>query len=139
MATINGTAVNFGFQGTNGITITGVNGWLMQSAEHTKAADLEVVRDGLGEEITHGWYNIHDEATLEVVITGTGLGNSLTNTALKSPGTILVITACTSVPELVATNWEVQAGCKVSGSNTSAKRLSCPIKKFTNITAAASA
>lgn len=139
MATINGTAVNFGFTGTNGIAITGLSGTLLQSAEHTKVSDLEKVRDGVGEVATHAHYNIHDEASLEYVVTGTGLAAAITNTVLQTPGTILVITACASMPSLVATTWEVQSGCKISGSNVNAKRITLPIHKYTGITAAAGA
>lgn len=141
MATINGTAVNFGFQGTNGITITGLSGTLLQSAKQRKKADSEVTRDGLGEEVAHAWYNIHDEAELEFVVTGTGLAVAITNTAamLKTPGTIITITACTSMPDLITSVWEVQDGAEVSGSNTTSKRATIPLKRFTNITAAAGA
>lgn len=138
MAAIKGTAVNFGFTGTDGITITGCTGWMLQSAEQSKACDLEVVRNAAGEEVSHGFYNIHDEATLEYVIYGAGLAAAIANTtaALQTPGTMLVVTACASMTTLEGT-WEVQAGCKVSGSNTTAKRLSVPVKKFANITAVA--
>lgn len=137
MATINGTAVNFGFTGTNGITISGLSGVLLQSVERSKQADCEVVRNAVGDEVMHGWYNVHDEATLEWIVTGTSLAAAVTNTTLQTPGTIVSITACASDPDLVATSWEVQSGVKVSGSNTNAKRISLPIKKFTNITAQA--
>jgi hypothetical protein len=138
MATINGNPVNFGFTGTNGIAITGLSGTMLQTAEHTKQADLEVARNGVGDEVTHGWYNIHDEATLEWIVTDTtNIAGAITNTALQTPGTILVITACASMPSLVATTWEVQSGCKISGSNVTAKRISLPLKKYAGITGAA--
>jgi hypothetical protein len=140
MATINGTAVNFGYQGTDGITITGISGTLLQSTDHSKAADVESARNGLGDIVARGWYDIHDEATLEWIITGTNLAASLTNTTLSTvePGDIIVISACTSMPALVATNWEVQSGAKIVGSNTTFKKLSCTIHKRAGITAAAS-
>ncbi len=141
MATINGTAVNFGFTGTNGIAITGISGTLLQSAEHSKMADKEETRSGIGDIITRGWHDQHDAATLEWVITGTGLADAITNTSLTGlvPGTIIVITACASMPSLVATTWEVQSGAKIVGSNVNSKRISVPIEKRAGITAVASA
>src|SRR4051794_613203 len=110
MATINGTPVNFGFTGSNGIAITGITGWLLQEAEHSKDADVEVVRNGVGDEVIHGWYNQQDKATLSYVITdATNIAGAITNTtaALIVPGTFFVVTACASMPSLVATTWEV--------------------------------
>src|ERR1035438_7587279 len=89
---INGIPINFGFQGAagsdngQGITITGVAGVLLQSAEHTKVGECEKVRDGNGNDVVHAWSNIHDEASIEYIVTGTNLAGSLTNTALQVPG-----------------------------------------------------
>lgn len=133
-AIINGTPVNFGFQGTNGITVTGISGTLLQSVEHESMADCDVTRNGLGEEVTHGWHNYREEARLEWIVTGTSVGAAITNSALIAAGTFFVITACTSLPNLVATTWEAQSGCKVSGSNVNAKRMSVTIAKCAGIT-----
>jgi hypothetical protein len=141
MPVINGTAVNFGFTGTNGIAITGINGTLLQSAETSAHADKEEVRNAVGDIVNRDWYDQHTKATLEWVITGTGLANAIVNTALAglTPGTIIVITACASMPDLVATTWEVMDGASIKGSNTNAKRYSVPLEKRAGITAAASA
>ena len=141
MATINGTPVNFGFTGSNGIAITGQTGALIQNAEHSKQGEREKVRNGVGDTITHGHYDIHDQVSLEYIITDpTNIAGAITNTtaALLTPGTIIVITACPSMPSLVATTWEVQSGAKISGSNTNAKRATIPLEKYTGITGAAS-
>jgi hypothetical protein len=138
MPTINGVPVNFGFTGTGGIAITGISGILLQSGDLTKGADVESARNGVGDITARGWYDIHDEATLEWVVTGTtNLSDSVTNTTLAGlgPGTIIVISACASIPGLVATNWEVQGGAKISGSNTNFKKISVTIHKRTLITA----
>lgn len=144
---INGTAVNFGFGTAAGITITGISGILLQSAEHGTAADVEVTRDGAGAEVSHGWHNEHDEATLEWVISGTGLANALANTIVSNltPGTIITITACANMPGLVVdarfsnpTKWEVQPGVRISGSSTTSKKISVPIRRYPGIFAAAS-
>lgn len=141
MATINGTAVNFGFTGTNGIVITGISGTLLQSADTAAQADKDETRSNVGDIVNRNWYDQHYAATLEWVITGTGLANALVNTTLAAllPGTIIVVTACASMPDLVATNWEVMAGVSIKGSNTNTKRFSVPVEKRAGITAAAPA
>src|SRR5678815_5544596 len=107
MAVINGTAVNFGFVGTNGMTITGPTGTgtLVQSTEHSSNADVESARNGIGDIVTRGWYDIHEEATLEWIITGASVAAAQTNTTLGgiTAGAFVTISACTSEPGLVAT------------------------------------
>lgn len=139
MAVINGTAVNFGFIGQNGITVNNINGWLLQSADHASHADVDKVRNAAGDEVVHAWHNFRDEATLEVIVTGTGISNAILNTALQTPGTLISISTCGSMPSLVASTWEIQSGFKISGSNVNAKKISVPIHKFAGITATASA
>lgn len=140
MGPINGVPVNFGFQGTSGITITGLSGTLLQNVDLSAEADKEEVRSGQGDIVNRNWYDQHLKATLEWVITGTNLATTLTNTAIAgiTPGVILVITACTSVPDLVATTWEVMGGASIKGSNTTSKRITLPLEKRAGITGAAS-
>ena len=141
MPTINGTAVNFGFTGANGITITGISGFLIQQGDHTLAADKEEVRSGQGDVVNRSWYDQHIKATIEAVITGTGLAAAITNTAIKSilpPGTIIAITACASDTDLLATNWEVQEAT-VRKSNVGSARLSISVESRAGITAVATA
>jgi hypothetical protein len=145
-AVINGIPVNFGFQGaptadgTQGILITGVTGTLLQSAEQSKVAECEKVKDGNGNEVVHAWANLHDEVSLEWIIAGSSLAASITNTtaSLKTPGAMIAITGCTSMPSLVGTCWEVQSGVKVQGSNTAAKKVTFPIHCYPGITGVAS-
>jgi hypothetical protein len=141
MPIVNGIAVNFAYTGTNGITITGISGTLLQSADVSAEAEKEDVRDNSGDLAARSWYDQHLKATLEWIVKGTGLGNALTLTTLTgiTPGVILVITACASVPDLVGTNWEVQSGAAIKSSNTTAKRISVPVEKRAGITAVASA
>jgi hypothetical protein len=140
MATINGTAVVFGYTGSNGIAITGISGTLLQSTDHSAEADHEDVRDGDGDIVARAWYDQHRKASLEWVVTGTGLANAITNNALASlvPGTILNITACASDPDLVATSWEVMSA-RSSHSNTTSAKISVQLEKRAGITAAAGA
>lgn len=140
MPTSNGTAVNFGFTGSNGIAITGVNGTLFQNLDYSGEADKDEVRSNLGDIVNRNWYDQRLKATLEWVITGTGLANAITNTAVAAllPGTILAITACASAPDLVATTWEVQR-VSIKGSNTNAKRVTLELEKRAGITAVSGA
>lgn len=121
-----------------GMTIATVAGILLQGAEHTKVAEVEKVRDGNGNDVVHAWSNLHDEASIEYIVTGANLAGSITNTTLQTPGTILNISACISVPSLIASTWEVQSGAKISSSNTSAKKITLPVHKMPGITAVAS-
>src|SRR5512139_3400615 len=113
MATINGMPVNFGFQGSKGadgsqgITITGITGVLLQNVDQSKVGELDRVRDGNGNDVVHSWSNIHDEATLEWVLSGSSLAETLTGVSLslKSPGNFVSISACTSMPALAGTTW----------------------------------
>lgn len=140
MATINGTAIVFGFTGTNGIAITGISGTLLQSTDQSAEADHEDVRNGIGDIVARGWYDQNRKATLEWVVTGTGLANAIVNNTLATllPGAIIVISACASNPDLIATNWEVMTSKNV-GSNTSSARITAQLEKRAGITAVASA
>ncbi len=149
---VNGLAVNFAFASTsNGITITELTGVLIQSADQSAVADCEVTRGALGAEVTHAWYNDHDEATFRFVITSaTGTATAITNTALAllRPGSFATITACASMPGLAADNastmysaptkWEVQSSPKLTKTNTTSAALDISVKRFTSISAIAS-
>jgi hypothetical protein len=143
MATINGTPINFGFQGAmsggaQGINITGVTG-ILQSLETTKTSDVEKVKDGNGNEVVHAFSNAKTNLTLEAIISGASLAATLTGVsyALQNPGTILAVSACTSAPNIVGLSWEVQ-DAKVSQSNTTAAKVSLSLSYCAGITAVAS-
>lgn len=134
----NGLAVNFGFTGTNGITITGISGTLLQNVDYSAEADKEEVRDGGGNIVSRNWYDPHLKCSLEWIISGTGIANAIANTTTTpiAPGTIIVITACASLPDLVGTNWEVMSGVAIKGGNTNSKRCTVPVERRAGITAA---
>ena len=135
----NGTAVNFGFIGANGLTCSAING-ILQTADHSNEADKDEVRTALGDIVSRNWYDLHNKATLEFVITGAtnSIAAALAATTLASltPGTIISITACASDPDLVATNWEVMSGAAIKKGNTNSARLTIPLEKRAGITAA---
>lgn len=140
MGQSNGTALNFGYTGGDGITITGISGTLLQSADHSVEADKEETRTGQGDIVNRFWYDQHSKASIEWVVKGTGLANAIVNSTLAAltPGTILVVSACASDPDLVATTWEVQRA-SLKGSNTTSKRITCEVEKRAGITAASTA
>lgn len=144
MATINGVPVNFGLTGTlssgsQGISITGITGTLIQSVEQTANADCEKVKDGNGNEIVHGWANQNTTATLEWIIGADSLANAIVGTTfVKKPGNFVAVTACTSQPALIGVSWEVQSGVKISQSNTGFAKISMPLWSGVGITGAAS-
>lgn len=140
MATNNGRAVVFGYTGTDGITISGISGTILQSGDHSAEADKEDVRGPTGDIVGRNWYDQHRKLTLEWVVGGTGLANAITNRTLASltPGTVVNITACASQPDNVATNWEIQSA-RDNGSNTTSAKFSVQLEKRAGITAAASA
>jgi hypothetical protein len=138
MATQLGAAVSFGFTGTDGIAASQLTGKIiLQSADLSKAADVEEIRDADGDVVNRTFYNQSQEASLEFIPTGGSMATARTNGALLEPGAIVNITACADIPELVATNWIVDTGGRISGSNTGAKRVTLPLKRHAGVTAAA--
>lgn len=115
--------VNFSFTSTAlGITITEVAGFLIQSADYQKNAEVEKIKGVDNETVTKIYSDPSETATLEAVITGADAATALTNTALDAIGSFVTITACTSAPHLVKTNWTLEPGSKITqGVGTSAK------------------
>lgn len=135
-----GIAVNFGFAATstdNGITCTGLTGFLTQRTTRKTAADVEQVRILQGDVASENYYNLHDEADLTFVISAAGKAAAITATSLASfkPGTIISITACASSPDLVATNWIVQAGAEIPQEITKSAEIRLPLKSYPLVTA----
>src|SRR5690348_10969015 len=129
----NGRAVNFGFTGADGIIITGISGTLLQSADQSAVADKEEARTLQGDIVARQWYDVHAVAVLEWVIAGVtnSIASALVNTTLSAmqPGTIVNISQCNSMPDLVGSNWEVMSGVSIKGSTTTNKRLSVTLEK----------
>lgn len=138
MGQLKGAAVNFGFTGTDGIAESNLTGKMqLQSADYESTADEEQIRDADGDLVNRTFYNLGFKATLEYIPSGADIATAVTNTALIAVGTVINITACASLPALVASSWVVVPGGKITGSNTSAKRITLPLEKHAGITAAA--
>ena len=140
MATSNGIPVNFAYGGVTTVTAP-LQAALLQTSDNMKQADKEDVRNYGGDHVTHSWYDYHDAASLEWVVTGTGLLNARVNTTLASltPGSFVTIVQCDSQPDLVGSTWEVMSGAKITKSNTTSARISVQIEKRAGITGLASA
>lgn len=143
-AVINGTPCNFGLHTTTGgITITSpvdLSGKLiLQSAEYSKGATNERTMDEVGNVVISAWMDPHSKATLEWIPIGTSLAAAITNTTIEAfiPGAFVTITACASMPGLVGTTWEIVGEPKISGTNTSQKRVTVTLEKRAGITAIA--
>ena len=146
MATIMGAAVSFGFAGTtNGLTETTTTvltgKFLLQSIQTAYGADKEEVRDNTGEIVAVSFSNAHSTAALEYVVADTVVAYSLatarTDSAVPDIGSLINITACLDMPDLVETNWVVVGEPKVGGSNGSAKRVTLNLESHAGVTAAA--
>lgn len=138
MATVLGTPVVFGLQGTNGITISGISGTILQSVDHSAEADREDIRNGVGDIVTQSFYDPHRKITLEWVVSAASLANALAANSLTPviPGTLITITTCTSHPDLVATNWVVMSA-RAANSNTTSVKHTVQLEKRAGITAVA--
>jgi len=126
MATINGVPVNFAFP--VGPTITELTGkMLLQDAETTDDAQMELTRDGTGEEAVHGHYGFKKNATLTYVVTATDtIANAKINTVKPAIGTFITITASPEMPELFQsgkTKWEVMKGGKTAKGNANSAKI----------------
>lgn len=140
MPTLRGLAVNFAFGSAEGITVgsPSLSGFLLQSANHGKEADLATVRNADGTVVTEIFHDERETAELRFVVTSsTSVSEARTRTTLASlsPGTIVSITACAARPDLVQTNWIVtEQGPRIEGDITSAAMVIIPLRRRTGIT-----
>jgi hypothetical protein len=146
ISVINGVAVNIGFAGTpNGISISSPaisTKVILQSADESVDAERILIHDEVGNRVGSSWVDQVKKATLELLVKGTGLTDAIASTQLVeaiSPGDLMVITSCQQMPGLVGTNWEVQSGPKLAGTNKDAKKFTLPLEKAPGITQAAGA
>lgn len=138
----NGTPVNFAFvatSGDKGITSTGfaLTGHLLQSVDYETGADKEEVRVLGGDVASRNWYDLHTKGSFRAVIAAASKAAAITATTLANvqPGSFIVVTACASHPDLVGTNWEVQAAAKIVGDVTKSAEITIPVEKRALITA----
>ena len=142
MAVQNGIPVNFALvatSGDHGLTSTGFafTGHLMQSMDYEAGAEKEEVRALGGNIVSRNWYDQHTKASFRAVIAAASIAAAITATTLANAqaGSFIVITACASHPDLVASNWEVQSGAKIVGDVTKSAEITVPCEKRAGITA----
>ncbi len=140
----NGTPVNFAFVATSsdkGITTTGyvLTAFLLQSTDLEGQADSEDVRALQGDVVSRNHYDRRRHATLRLVVAAASKAAAITATTIANAekGDFIVVTACASQPDLVAT-WEVQDGTKIVGDVTKSAEITIPLIKRAGITAAQS-
>lgn len=137
MATQTGVKVNFGFTGTDGIAATGLTGnGILTSADFEHGHDEVQIKSAAGELATRVFFNTHKKATIEWIPGKDTVANAITaqTTILALIRTVLSITACASIPELIDTNWLV-VGAKVTGSNTDSAKITLSLENHDGITA----
>lgn len=130
-----GLAVNFGFSGTDGIAATEFTGKLiLQSGDVSLESDEEQVMNAVGSLATRNFYNGSKKATLEFVPTGSDIATAISNSTIGTAypiGTLVNITACDSMPDLVCTStqrWVIVPGVKISKTNNGAAKISLPLE-----------
>jgi hypothetical protein len=141
MPTQNGIPVNFSFTttgGDKGLTATGLTGFLLQSVDYEDGADKEEVRSLGGDIVSRNWYDLHVKTSLKFFIAAASKSAAVAASTLQTAGTFINITACASHPALVASNWEVQNGTKITGDVTKSAEITIPLESRAGITAAQS-
>jgi hypothetical protein len=113
---------------------SGLGTFMLQSADHSLNADVDENRDALGNVVQRTFYNQNEDATLEVLVIGTGVADAISKTTLPTVGSVISITACASYTALVATNWVVDSS-SMKGGNTDAKKASFKLKRHAGVTA----
>ena len=137
MATQSGVLVNFGFTGTDGIAATGLTGaGLFQSADYELGCDETQLKSAAGELVTRVFANQHKKATIEWIPGAASVASAITaQTAMVALyHTILNITACASMPEMIDSHWLV-VGVKTAKSNTDAAKVTLSLEQHAGITA----
>jgi len=136
MATLHGGAVNFGFTGTDGIAEANLTGkiFLQSTNLDEEGSDLEIPGPD-GETAARVDYDTRQRATLEFIPKGADAAAARTNTTLANfaKGTMINITACASMPQLVQSNWIVTRG-HIEHSNTGAAKIRLELIRYPGVT-----
>ena len=133
MATVRGTAVIFSYTTAAGMTITGLTGYLTQTADLENTADEYMVKSAQGKDVTEITENDKKKLTVRFEASGTDRATAITNAALPALNTFAPITACTEFPEIVSNYWIVKAA-KKSLSNTGTMGIDLTLSLNLNVT-----
>lgn len=137
---LNGVAVYWGIPGFTIVEST-FGTMLPQSFDHTKRDSKDSIKNTAGKTVTTIWPDPMDEITLEAFIKGTGLADAKAQVKLPPAGTLCTVSFTSTDYVAVSTGlvWELQEGAKISGTNTSAIKISLPLIYNSSITTGAPA
>lgn len=140
MATTLGTPVNFALSGTDGLgtDMIEAGGFLLQSIDYSKASDEEQIKSAAGALVSRNFFNPYTKVTLEYTpADDTDIAGAISNTTLPDIGDLVDITACDSIPALVASNWIVVGEPTIRATNGDSKRITVQLEAHAGITAIA--
>lgn len=139
MPTINGAAVSWAMPGFTLTPTTQVGTLIAQGIEHTKNDEPETIKNASGQTATRIWPDPSQDLMFEYFVSGSSLADaSNTQCLIPDPGYIVTL-AFGTYPALGSSpaRCEVQSGTKLSLTNTSARKVSLPLKIWPLVTAAA--
>lgn len=126
-----GVGVNFGLAGTTAITGTGIGTFKLQSQDHKKSAEKEVIKDGDGIDVQATIYNPTEEATFEYVVSGATGAAAITSTLIPAVGAIVTVANAAQYTPIASTSWFVWEDPIIKFSNTSAAKVTLNLKRWT--------
>lgn len=125
-----GLGVNFGIAGTTAITGTGIGTFKLQSQEHKKSAEKEVIKNEDGIDCQATLFNPTEEATFEYVVSGALLADAVSATKIPEIGQIVTVANAAQYPGLASAAWFVWDDPMIKGSNTGAMRVTLHLKRW---------
>ncbi len=126
-----GVGVNFGVAGTTAITGTGIGTFKLQSQEHKKSAEKEIVKDANGISVQATIFDPTQEATFEYVISGAAAADAITASVIPEIGILVTVTNAIQYTPIAATTWFVWEDPICKGSNVTAMRVTLHLKRWT--------
>lgn len=125
-----GVGVHWGTDST-GVT-TALGTFKLQSRNFDRMAEKESIKDGKGRTVTAIYYDESEEASLEVIPTGTYGDDDLSPT-LPAIGDMVTVTD-SKFTQIAGTTWIVESVSSAT-SNTGAMRVTCKLKKHADVAA----
>ncbi len=126
-----GVGVNFGVAGTTAITGSGIGTFTLQSQNHSKSAEKDVIKDANGIDTQATIYNPTEEATFEYFCSGATAAAAITATVIPAIGALVTVTNGSQYTPIGATTWFVWNDPVINTTNTSAYRVTLHLKRWT--------
>jgi hypothetical protein len=130
-----GVGVNFGVAGTTAITGTGIGTFKLQTQNHRKSAEKEVIKDGDGIDVQATIYNPTEEAEFEYVPSGSTGAAAITASVIPAIGALVTVANASQYTPIAATTWFVWDDPEIRFSNTGACRVTLRLKRWTGTNA----